>query len=328
MVDPPRKFTPEEIAANNQATVERDIVERELKQEGISRIEASRNRGSKRKNNNTDDDEISIISVSERPKELQGHNAFDTAPYWTTPTQRRRRQKPLIYISNMNNVGSPTSSIESPLAATQRKTHTSNDGDSESDEDVVEKPLIGSRVAVKRASAILFGTILSCATVEGRTYYSIEYDDRSIEQVSTLELSILQELYITEMNNDVVGQQKKKSQSTQEDEFVGTRVSFSCGGIAFYGTVKSCFMNDRRKKTWYVLYDNGKDEEEILRPEMLVRQKHYVRHGKYDPTLPDVPPPQLPSSSTTKKDSNRRTTTHPQLLRRRRQHKQLSLIHI
>ena len=109
----------------------------------------------------------------------------------------------------MNNVGSPTSSIESPLAATQRKTHTSNDGDSESDEDVVEKPLIGSRVAVKRASAILFGTILSCATVEGRTYYSIEYDDRSIKQVSTLELSLLQELYITEMNNDVVGQQKR-----------------------------------------------------------------------------------------------------------------------
>ena len=209
MVEPHRKFTPEEIAANNQATVERDIVERELKQEGISRIEASQNCGSKRKHNDNDD-EISVISVSQRPKELQGHNAFDTAPHWTTPTQRRRRQKPLIYISNMNNVGSPTSSIESPLAATQRKTHTSNDGDSESDEDVVEKPLIGSRVAVKRASAILFGTILSCATVEGRTYYSIEYDDRSIKQVSTLKLSRLQELYITEMNNDVVGQQKNE----------------------------------------------------------------------------------------------------------------------
>ena len=60
------------------------------------------------------------------------------------------------------------------------------------------------------------------------------------------------------------------------------------------------------------MYNNGTDEGEILRPTMLVRQKHYVRHGKYDPTLPDVPPPQLPSSSTTKKDSNRRTTTHPQ----------------
>ena len=89
MVEPHRKFTPKEIAANNQATVERDIVERELKQEGISLIEASRNRGSKRKHNDNDD-EISVISVSERPKKLQGHNAFDTAPHWTTPTQRRR----------------------------------------------------------------------------------------------------------------------------------------------------------------------------------------------------------------------------------------------
>ena len=141
MVDPPRKFTPEEIAANNQATVERDIVERELKQEGISWFKASRNRGSKRKNQ-TDTDEISVISVTERPKELQGHYAFDTAPHWATPTHQRPQNKPSIYISNINNVGSPTSSIELPLAATQRKTHTSNDGDSESDKDVVEKPLI------------------------------------------------------------------------------------------------------------------------------------------------------------------------------------------
>ena len=114
------------------------------------------------------------------------------------------------------------------------------------------------------------------------------------------------------MNNDVVGQQKTKSQSTEDDEFVGSCVSFSCGGLAFYGTVKRCFMNDRRKKTWYIVYDNDTDEEEILRPTMLVRQKHYVRHGKYDPTLPNVPPPQLPSSST-KKDSNSRTSKQQQL---------------
>ena len=85
MVKPHRKFTPEEIAANNQATVEREIVERELKQEGISWFEASRNRKLKSKNQ-TDPDEISVISVTERPKELQGHNAFDTAPHWATPT--------------------------------------------------------------------------------------------------------------------------------------------------------------------------------------------------------------------------------------------------
>ena len=87
MVEPHRKFTPEEMTANNQATVEREIVEKELKQEGISRIEASRNRGLNRKH--TDNDvEISVILVNERPKELQGHNMFDTAPHWATPTHR------------------------------------------------------------------------------------------------------------------------------------------------------------------------------------------------------------------------------------------------
>ena len=212
----------------------------------------------------------------------------------------------------MNNVGSPTSSIESPLGPTQRQTHTSNDGDSESDNDLVEKPLIGSRVAVRRASAIHFGSIISCATLEGRNHYMIEYDDRKIVQVNTIELSILQQLYITQMNNDTIGQQKKKSQSTQDDEFVGNRVSFVCEGVVFYGTVKRCSVSDCRKKTWNVLYDN-KDEEDIYLPIMLERQKHYVRHGKYDPTLPQIPPPQLPSSSTsTKKDSTRRTSTQQQ----------------
>ena len=111
---PPRKFTPEEKAANNQA-----ILERELKQEEISWFKVSRNRGSKRKNR-TDNDEISVISVTDRPKELQGHNEFDGAPHWATPTYRRPQKKPAIYISNMNNVGFPRLSIDSPLGATQR----------------------------------------------------------------------------------------------------------------------------------------------------------------------------------------------------------------
>ena len=215
----------------------------------------------------------------------------------------------------MNNVGSPTLSIDSPLGGTQRQTHTTNitnnDSDSKSDKDVVEKPLIGSCVAVLWESAIHFGTIISCAMVEGRNHYCIEYDDRTIVEVDTIELSRLQELYIKEMNNDAVGQQKQKSQSTQNDEFVGTRVSFSCEGVAFYGTVKRCSVSDclSRQKIWYVLYDNGKDEEDILCPTMLIRQRHYTRHGKCDPTLPNIPPPQLPSLSTTKKDSTRWTTT-------------------
>ena len=89
--------------------------------------------------------------------------------------------------------------------------HTSNDGDSESDKDVIEKQLIGSRVAERCESAIHFGTILSCATLEGRNHYCIEYDDRTIKQVDTVELSRLQELYIKEINNDIVGQQKQQS---------------------------------------------------------------------------------------------------------------------
>ena len=99
MVKPPRKFTPEEIAANDQARVEREVVERGLKQEGISRFEASRNRGSKRKNNDTDDDEISVISASDRPKELQGHNEFDGAPHWATPKRRSyERSLQIMYL--------------------------------------------------------------------------------------------------------------------------------------------------------------------------------------------------------------------------------------
>ena len=69
-------------------------------------------------------------------------------------------------------------------------------------------------------------------------------------------------------------------------------------------------MSDQRKKTWYVLYDNA-DWEEILRSTMLVCQRHYARHGKYDPTLLDIPPSQLPSLST-KKDSTRQTSTQQQ----------------
>ena len=128
----------------------------------------------------------------------------------------------------MNNVESPTSSIDSPLGATQRQTHTSNitnnDGDSKSDKDVVEKPLIGNRVAVLYEPSIHFGTIISFAMVEGRNHYCIEYDDRSIKQVDTIESSRLQELYIKEMNNNTVSQQKQKLQSKPDNEFVGIHV--------------------------------------------------------------------------------------------------------
>ena len=282
-----------QVIVNDQARLEReasqhDLNQNLLKQEGIYLYKDSRGkRERKRKHNNNDD--LSVVLATDRPKELQGHNKFDTAPHWETPKRQRQQRKPTdIYVSNMNNVGSPTSTIaDSPLAATTTRTNTSNttnnDSDSESDNDVGEKPLIGSRVAVLWESVIHFGRIISCAMVKGRKHYCIEYDDRSIKEVDSMELSRLQELYIKEINNDAVGQQKQKSQSTPDIEFVGIRVSFMCEDVAFYGTVKRCFVSDQRAKTWYVLYNDG-DEEDILHPTMLIRQRHYARHGMYDPS--------------------------------------------
>ena len=187
---------------------------------------------------------------------------------------------------------------------------TNNNSDSESDNDVGEKSLIRSCVTVIQGSVIHFGKIISCAMVEGKKHYCIEYDDRSIEEIDVMELSRLQELFIKEINNDTVGQQKQKTQSTPDNEYVSTWVSFMCEGVAFYGMVKRCFLSGRRAKTWYVLYD-GKDEKDILCPKMLIQRRHYARHGLYDPTLPAIPPP--PSSlSTSKKDNTRRTTTQQQ----------------
>ena len=44
---------------------------------------------------------------------------------------------------------------------------------------------------------------------------------------------------------------------------------------------------------------------------MVIRQRYYARHEKYDPTLPDIPPPQLPSLST-KKDGTSCTSKQQQ----------------
>ena len=115
----------------------------------------------------------------------------------------------------MNDGCSPTLSINSPLRGTQRRTHTSNitnnDSDSESDNYVGEKPLIGSCVAVLQGSVIHLRKNNFCAMVEGRKHHCIEYDDRSIKEVDLIELSRLQKLYIKEINNDAVDQQKQKA---------------------------------------------------------------------------------------------------------------------
>ena len=97
MVKPARKHTVEERAAYDidQARLDReaslvDQNRKQLKQEGISWL-AESNR--KRKFTNNDDD-LSVVSASKRPKELKGHNKFETAKHWRTPTRQRERKKP------------------------------------------------------------------------------------------------------------------------------------------------------------------------------------------------------------------------------------------
>ena len=140
-----------------------DLNQKRLKQEGISWFEDSQNRGTKR--NWTNNDEISVVSASKRPKALKGHNKFDTAKHWRTPTHQRTRGRSKD-ICIPDDGASPTSTIDSPLGGTQRQTHTSNitnnDSNSESDNDVGEKPLIGSRVTLLRGSVIHLGKNFLC----------------------------------------------------------------------------------------------------------------------------------------------------------------------
>ena len=80
--------------------------------------------------------------------------------------------------------------------------------------------------------------------MEGRKQWCIKYYDRSIKEVDSMELSRLKEFYTKEINDNTVGQQKQKSQSTPDNDFVGICVSFMCEGVAFYGTVECCFVSD------------------------------------------------------------------------------------
>ena len=305
MVSPPKKLSVEDRAAylKDQARLAEEALlmdsnQRRLKQEGISRFEETLDSRSKRKRKDDDDDEVSVVTASKRPKAIQGHNAFDKSTHWNTPTKKRKSIKP-TYIS-INNVGSPTSTIgDSPLAATRTRTNTSRvaiDSESDNDNDNSHKhTLIGSRVAVERELVTHFGTILSSGIVEGRTRYKIVYDDQfDEEEVNAIDLSRRQELYIKERLNDVVGQQKQKARAKVDDvvddnddnyleieindPYVGTRVAFMHMCVAFYGTVKKCFVGSRKAKNWHIVYNNG-DEEEILLAVLYQRQKLYAKEG-------------------------------------------------
>ena len=143
----------------------------------------------------------------------------------------------------MNHIGSPTSTIDSPLAATRRQTNTSN-SNSNSNNGVYEQPLIRSQVELVRKSVTHFETILSSYIVEGRIRYEIVYDDMSQEEVDLIKLSRRQEIYYKEGKNGVVGQQKQKARSTLDDEYVGTQVTFMHLGVTFYSTMKRYYCGN------------------------------------------------------------------------------------
>ena len=174
MSQPSRKHSVEERAAFLwdparlvDSSSQHDHKQRRLKQEGISRYEDSRKHQRRTKRNGTDNDEISVVSASKRPKALKGHNKFDNTPHWRTPTRKRIQRRPNgVYVPDYGAHGaSPTSTIDSPLGETRRWTHsnlTNNDSDSESEKDVGEKSLIGSRVAVKRGTTVLWNYYVLC----------------------------------------------------------------------------------------------------------------------------------------------------------------------
>ena len=133
-----------------------------------------------------------------------------------------------------------------------------------------------------RKSVTHFGTILSSCIVEGRTHFKIVYNDRFQKELDSIELSRRQYLYYKEGDNNIVGQQKQKVRATLDDNYVGTRGAFQHYGVAFYGTVKRCFVGSRQAKNWHIMYNN-KDSEDVLLAVLRQRQKLYAKEGIHDP---------------------------------------------
>ena len=119
-------------------------------------------------------------------------------------------------------IGSPLSTISSPLAATRTQTNTiSSSKDSNTGDDVYERTLIGNRVAAVLGDELThFGTILSSHILsDGKTYWRIVYDDNFDEEdADAIQLFDRQDLYQTEGKNDIVWQQKQKTRATVDDD--------------------------------------------------------------------------------------------------------------
>ena len=97
--------------------------QKQLKQDVLSWFTES----NRKKNGSNDDDDLSVVSSSKRPNALKRHNKFETAKHQATPTRRREQKKPTDICVPDNNVGSPVSSIYSPLTQTRRTLVVSDD---------------------------------------------------------------------------------------------------------------------------------------------------------------------------------------------------------
>ena len=151
MVKPARKYTVEERAAymNDQARLDRgaslvDQNQKQLKREGISRLEA------RKRNRTNDDDDISVLSATDRPKELQGHTEFDGSPHWQARKHQRQRKKPTAIYVPENNIDSPALSIDSPLTRTRRTLVSSSED------------YVGTRVCFQHSGIFFYGTVTPC----------------------------------------------------------------------------------------------------------------------------------------------------------------------
>ena len=193
MAKPPRKHSVEERAAylNSPARHGKEVSLVNQNQKQLKLVVIFWFKETKRKRTDNDD-ELSVVTEIKRPTELKGHNNFETAPHWATPTRQRERKRPTdIYVPE-NNVDSPMSTIASPLAATRRT--------------LVADDYVGTRVAFKCLSIVFYGTVKCCFVGDRQAKnWEIVYDNKDKEEILVDEFRKQQRLYTREEMYDTKG---------------------------------------------------------------------------------------------------------------------------
>ena len=133
-----------------------------------------------------------MVSATKRPKETQGHNAFDPSPHWATPTRQRERNRPTDIYVPKNNVGSSVSTIDSPFAPT-RRTLVAND-------------YVGTRVAFKWSGIVFYDTVKRFFVGDRQAKnWEIVYYNKEEEEMLIDEFRKQQRLYTREGIYDIKG---------------------------------------------------------------------------------------------------------------------------